>query len=184
MSLLRYRAALSVGSTLCVVLALWFSGLAYIANKSAIGDEVLADIEPRYARLEGLRAATSHIELGLAQARVALAAKAYPAAQGLDRIGPEFQQKLRTAAESAGVSVAGSQIATPAPAAADQAGLDVVQVLLTLDAQPEQLLSLFEALSAQNPAIYLDALELQPASRMSPGRLAVRATFSVLRVRE
>lgn len=184
MSLLRYRAALSVGLTLLAVLASWLAGLAYIAEKSAIGDEILAGIEPRHARLAGMLASSTEIERSLVQARAALARKAYPATQPLDRIGPDLQQKLRTAAEASGVNVSGSQIAATTAVGEGDAGADIVQVLLTVDALPDQLLAMFDTVSAQSPAMYVDMLQLQPAGRTAPGRLTARVRFSALRVRK
>lgn len=183
MRLMRHRALVSVAVTLLAVGGAWVAGFGYIAHKSAVLDDALAGLEPRYQRLQGLRSASADIEQGLVDARAALLRGAYPATHALDRIGPEVQQRLRVAAEAAGVSVAGSQIVAAATAAAPADGLDVVQIVLNVEGDMAQIFSLFDKISEHSPAVYLDAFELRPVVR-SGQRLAARVQFSVLRVHE
>ncbi len=183
MRLIHNRALISLAVTLLVVAGVWALGLGYIAHKSATIDDALIGLEPRYQRLQGLRDASVEIERGLAEGRATLTRGAYPATHPLDRIGPEVQQRLRVAAEAAGVSVAGSQIVAATTSAASDTALDVVQVVLNLEGDMAQIFTLFDKIAVQSPAVYLDALELRPAIR-SGERLAARVQFSVLRVQE
>ncbi len=179
MNLLRYRPHLVVAASLIAVLAVYGAALSYIAAKSAWADEVLQTVEPRYARLLGLRVSAESIGQSLARASAILARHTYPASAVADRVGTDLQQRLRNAAEAAGVGVSGSQIV---PGKADQ-DMEDIGVSMTLDADVAQLQAMLERLEDQSPLIYLDSISFQPSGRNAEGRLSIRARFSALRSR-
>lgn len=175
-------AHLSVFGTLAgVVVIVAFAGLL-IAERGREAGEVQEAVAPRYARLAGLRESAAAVEQAAAAATAALDRFAYPVTMSGDRIGTDLQQRLRAAAEAAGVGVINSQIGT----GKRQADLEDVPVSMTLEAeigQLRQMLLAVQTQSGQAPAIFIDNLGIQrQRSRAGDGgRLTVQARFSVLR---
>lgn len=185
MNLMRHRARLSVGATVLAVLLISCVALGYIANKAIWAKATLAEIEPRYARLLGIRAAAETIRHSRSAAETELARYAYPASTGLDRIGTDLQQRLRSIAEQAGIAVSGSQIV----AGKTDRGIEEVVVSLNIEIDPAQLNAMLKGVESQTPAIYVDSLVMNPA-RLARGaagagqRVNVQARFSALKVQQ
>lgn len=156
--------------------------LLQVADVGREAEAALEAIAPRYARLAGMRESAAAVARAAAQAEAALAHFAYPPAMGSDRIGTDLQQRLRAAAEAAGVGVVNSQIV----AGKTGAGLEEVPVSMTLEAEPGQLQQMLQALQApaeQAPAIFVDGVTIQrPRGRAGEtARLTVQGRFSALR---
>ena len=178
MNLVQHRARICVGISLVLLFVIVVSGSIVLMNKMAWANETLAEIEPRFARLLGIQVSSAEISRAAAEANAALSRYTYPPASGADRIGTDLQQRLRTAAETAGVSVTGSQIVS----GRTDNGLEDVLVSMTFETDLKQLEDMLEAVVSQSPAVYVDGLMLQPARRVGgKGRLVVQVRFSVLR---
>lgn len=179
MNLIAHRARLSVGSTLACVLLLAGLVLACIVDETMRADDTLENIAPRHARLAGLRESADVIGQSAAVADTALAHYAHPATAGTDRIGTDLQQRLRAAAEAAGVGVVGSQIVS---GKADN-GLEDIPVSMTLEADLGQLQQMLQAVGELTPAVYVDSINIQRARgrNADPQRLTTQVRFSVLR---
>ena len=179
MNIMRYRPQLCVGIVFGILLLALGLPLGYIASKAIWAEDALATMEPRYARLLGMKGAADAVKQSRLAAEAELARYAYPPTVGADRVGTDLQQRLRAIAESAGVAVSGSQIV---PGETDKA-IEVIPVSLTLEAEAGQLNAMLLALSDQAPAIFTESLALQPV-RVRDGvgrRVTVKARFSVLR---
>ncbi|MDR2030939.1 MAG: type II secretion system protein M [Azoarcus sp.] len=174
----RSRAHLAVGLTLLVVLVPLLFAAGYLIHKAIQVNRILAADEPRLARLLGLRDAAALIREGRATVDSALSALTYPAAPPSDRVGTELQQRLRAAADSAGIAISGSQVID----GKEENGLVQIVVAMSFDASHEQLQQLLQALALQTPAVYVDSLVLMPVRSRTPnGRLIVQARFCVLK---
>lgn len=182
MNLIGQRARFSVGSVVLVVVLVYGAALAYIASKAAWAEETLGEIEPRYARLLGVRGAADEIRQARGAAEAELAQYSYPPASGVDRVGADLQQRLRTVAEKAGVAVSGSQIVT---GKADR-GLEEVVVSMTMEADLAQLHGLLSGLRSLAPAVYIDTLAMQPTRAVGSAgqRVNVQARFVALKVQQ
>ena len=122
----------------------------------------LAAIEPRYARLAGLKEVAPQIERGVAEIGETLARHAYPATGGTDRIGTDLQQRVRRVAESAGMGVTGSQI-LPVRAAT---GFSQIPVAVTVEGSLEGLRTMLLGLREEPPpSIQVDSIVIQTRAR-------------------
>lgn len=155
------NARLVVGGMLAIVLAGVLVVAYVLTSRTFWARDTLAMIEPRYARLAGLREVRPDIEAALVDVRKTLDRHAYPAATADDRIGTDLQQRVRRAAESAGLSVSGSQILAVRPAT----GFVHVPVSVTVEGTLEGLRSFLASLDAESPAIQVDNLVIQSAFR-------------------
>jgi general secretion pathway protein M len=118
--------------------------------------QTLEDIEARYARLLGLRDAAPRLQQTLAQTVAVLDRHAYPIDTGADRIGADLQQRVRRIAEATSVAVVGSQILPPRSVA----GLEIIAMAATFDAEVGSLRDFLLALSAEKPSIQVDSLNV------------------------
>jgi len=145
----------------------------------------LAAIEPRYARLAGLKEVAPQIERSVAESSETLARHAYPAAHGTDRIGTEFQQRVRRVAEAAEMGVTGSQI-LPARTAT---GFSQIPVAVTVEGSLEGLRNMLLGLRDETPSVQVDSVVIHTrARRRARGappeeqRLVAQMNLSVLQV--
>ncbi|MDR2261785.1 MAG: type II secretion system protein M [Azoarcus sp.] len=174
----RSRAHLAVGLSLLVVLIPFLFAAGYLMHKAIQVNGILVAGEPRLARLLGLRDAAVSVREGRSAAESALSALAYPAEQPSDRVGTELQQRLRAAADGAGIAISGSQVID----GKEENSLEQIVVAMNFDASHEQLQQLLQTLALQTPAIYVDSLILMPMRSRTPnGRLIVQARFCVLK---
>jgi general secretion pathway protein M len=177
-NLSRYRPHFCVGLTLVVLLSGLTLAVAYIVHKYVWATEALETMEPRYARMLGLHEAATKVAESRAAAGALLARYAYPETLPADRVGTELQQRLRAAAEAAGVVISGSQLGSGKA----ENGVEDVPVTVSLEAENAQLLAMLQTVSEQEPIIHVDSLTLQqPRNRLMAQRLVVQARFSVLR---
>lgn len=182
MSAARSNARLVVGVSAGVVLAA-IAVLAYFLLQHLFAARAaLAEIEPLYARLLGLREVGPQVDAALAEVRATLARNAYPAATNPARIGTDLQQRVRRLAEAAGMSVIGSQI-LPERAAE---GFSLIPVAATIEGNLDGLRKLLFALRGDSPAILVDSAVIQAAVRRrlqtqaAEDRLTVQLNLSVV----
>lgn len=155
------NARLVVGGGLVMLLAAGLLIAYVLIGRMLWANDTLAAIEPRYARLAGLREVRTEIEASLAQVQATLGRYAYPAVTSVDRIGTDLQQRVRRVAEAAGMSVSGSQILPVHPAT----GFVHVPVSVTVEGNLEGLRNLLVGLYAESPTIQVDSITIQSAAR-------------------
>lgn len=173
----RVTVALVLGALLLVSLLVG----QYVVRKHFWAQDRLAEIEPRHARLLGLRDAGPALEEGLKEARVALSRLGYPAARDAAQIGNDLQQTVRRALQTAGLSVASSQVL----ATRSDAGVDRVSVSVHAEGALSGVQLALAALQAESPAVLVDGLVLQPTGRSAEDGspvLSCRLTVAVLRL--
>lgn len=184
----QLHARLSLGVVVLGLALLLAIPLGYLVNKTVWANELIADIEPRYARLLGLQQVAERIERSRAQAEATLRAQVYPVSLDADRAGADLQQRLRTLAQQAGLNMLGSQVVTvpPAPREGSPAELfERIAITVTLDADLPALQTMLGLLREQSPAIHVESLNLQPVRAAGDGsaqRLKVQMALNALRV--
>lgn len=173
-----------LGSLAVAVVVL--GAVAYLLlGKLSWAQDRLDALEPRYARLLGLREVKPRLEASLAEVGLTLARFAYPPEVDNDRVGADVQERVRRLAEAAGLSVAGSQILPVRVHAA------FVQIPLkvSVDGDLEGLRKLLAGLDRETPIVLVDELQVNAATRRArrgepsqEGRLSAQFNLSVLRL--
>jgi general secretion pathway protein M len=181
MDLLRSRARVAVALTFGALLLVVLLGGQYVLSKRQWAVDKLAEIEPRYARLLGLRDAGGQLEASLKEARAALSRLGYPAARDAAQVGNDLQQLVRRALQTAGMTVASSQVLAPR----SDSGVDRISVSVQAEGALSSLQVALAALQAETPAILVDGLILQPTGRSAEDGTPIvscRFTVAVLRL--
>lgn len=144
---------LLAGALLLLALG-WASWTVVVKHRQASG--LLADIEPRHARLAGM---LQNKEL-LAQAESALQANfseyVSPAEEDPGQIANAALQRVRELASARGLRVSSSQTAAPR----DEKGFDRIGLSLRIEGDWPALAALLAELARQRPAIYTNTLQL------------------------
>lgn len=156
------RAVVSVAVTVVAVL---LAGLAigqYVWSKHVWAAGKLSDVEPRYARMLGLKAADADLDDRLRQARAALARLGYSAERDAAQIGNDLHQSLRRALQAAGMTVANSQLL---PVKTDER-VDRISVAAQADGPLRSLQLVLATLQAETPVVAVDSLVVQPTNKM------------------
>ena len=132
-------------------------GAWYVRNKHAWGQDRLAQIEPRYARLLGLESQRSELEAARLRATELRTQYVYPAASDGTQTGNQAQQKVRDLFSSAGLQVITSQVLPPK----EEKGFDRIPLVLRAEGEMLGLQSALAVLGAQQPIIVINELDVQ-----------------------
>jgi len=180
MNFLQRRAQLTVAIACAGVSLLLLVAGQFVVRKHIWASETLAQIEPRHARLLGLRDAAPRLEQSLQDARAAVARLGYGPDRDVAQVGNALQQLARRGLEAAGMSVSSSQVLS----ARAEKGLDRVGVALQAEGSLPRLQLALAALQSESPVISIDGLVIQPAGRNAEDGSPVvscRLTVAVLR---
>jgi len=157
MSLVRHRAAISVGLTFAVILGVLVAAGLYAWERQQAAESALADIEPRYARLLGLQQSDVPLKKAVLGAFEGLRRWAYPADQDPGKAGNDVQQRARRAAEVGGMNIVSSQILAPRT----EGGLEQIPVSLTVEGTVQSLQATLANMTGDRPTIFIDTLSLR-----------------------
>ncbi|MCK0511884.1 type II secretion system protein GspM [Aromatoleum buckelii] len=178
---MRQRAYLSVGFLVVLVMLFAVPVVDQFLFRYSWATQTLAEIESRHARLLGLRDAAPRIKAALAESLTVLERHAYPAEIGSGRVGADLQQRVRRIAEAAGVTVVGSQILPPR----ETAGVELVPLSATLDADTNGLADFLLALPVERPSIQVDNIEVTSSRQRTSaaeGRIRIQINVSSIRL--
>ena len=141
-----------------VVLALppVFAGL-YLYEKHQALEDLLSDLEPRFARLLGLAQSKSELAQAEEHVKTIMADYAYPDSQDASQTGNDAQQRIRTLFAQAGVDVTASQIAQPK----HDKEFDRIGVNVRVEGELAAIQSAMVVLAGAKPAILVDGFTLQ-----------------------
>ena len=181
MNLLQRRALVSVAVTFAVALLVALLAGQFVVRKHLWGLEMLEQIEPRYARLLGLRDTAGKLDEVLKASRTALSRLGYPADRDAAQVGNDLQQVARKALQSAGLSVSSSQVLSPR----SEAGFERVSVSLQGEGALSGVQVALAALQTESPRIMLDSLVLQATGKTADDGTPIvscRLTVAVLRL--
>lgn len=154
---------MSVAVTAGIALLAFLLVGQFVVRKHLRAAAALEDIDPRYARLLGLREAGSQLEEGLRQARASLARLGYSADRDAAQVGNDLLQVSRGAMQTAGLTVASSQILPPR----GEAGFERIVVSLQAEGPLSGVQVALAALQAETPAPTFDSLALQATRRVA-----------------
>ena len=180
MNLLQRRALVSVALTLGVVLILALLAGQFVVRKHIWAVETLEQIEPRYARLLGLRDASSRLEETLKQSRTALSRLGY-ADRDAAQVGNDLQQVVRRALQTAGLAVASSQVLSPR----SEPGFERISVSVQAEGALSGVQVALAGLQQETPRIIFDSVVLQSTGRAADDGTPIvscRLTVAVLRL--
>lgn len=181
MNLIRRRALVAVAATLAVVLLPVLLAGQYVVRKHGWAAETLEQIEPRYARLLGLRDTGSQLEDALKQSRAALSRLGYAADRDTAQVGNDLQQVARRALQAAGLSVGSSQVLSPR----SEAGFERISVSVQAEGALSGVQVALAGLQTEIPRILLDNVALQATGRTADDGTPIvscRLTVAVLRL--
>ena len=153
-----------------------------IWNTHRWGVDQLADIEPRYARLAGLRESGALIEDLDSELADNLGRFVYAADGDTAQAGNAALQRVRELAASAQLRVSSSQVLAPR----ETDGFHRIGLNLVVEGNWEQMLQFLQVLARQRPVIYGERIQLTRRGSAAPEVPQVIAgTFSlfVLKVR-
>lgn len=183
MELLQRRAAVTVAVTLAAVLAIVLGVGQYVVTNHLWAADVLEQIEPRYARLLGLRDTGGQMEEALKQARASLSRLGHPADRDAAQVGNDLQQVARRALQTAGLTVASSQVLAPR----GEAGFERIAVSLQAEGPLGAVQVALAALQGETPRVTFDSLALQATRRAADDGTPIVScslTVSVLRLQK
>lgn len=180
MKLLQRRAVVSVTATVWLAVVTVALLGQYVVREHLWATETLEQIEPRYARLLGLRDSAEALDRALKQSRSTLERLGYGVKIDTAQAGNDLHQLVRRALETAGVSVSASQVLTPRV----EAELERISVSVAAEGPLSAVQVALAALQAETPRIMFDNFVLQATGRAADDGapiVSVRITAAVLR---
>ena len=176
------RQGLTIAAGLAVLVMGLFMGGTYIFERYRAAQTRVAELEPRYARLQGMRASRQELDETDAKATALVERFAYPSTLEVTQAGNDAQQRLRTIFAGAGLEVVSSQVL---PSKVEKE-FDRIPLSFRVDGELLGLQSALVVLSSQTPAVMVEALTVQAVGAVradKPQRLSSQFSFYVLRVR-
>jgi general secretion pathway protein M len=180
------RALTRQGLLVAAILAALLLPLAlaggYFYNKYLWAENKLAEIEPRHARLLGLEAGKPELGQALAQSEVLVSRYVYPASLDVSQAGNEAQQRIRTIATKAGLSIMSSQVLPPKV----EGQFDRVPLTVRLEGELPALQTALVVLAGESPAINFETMLVQTIGAVKPEipqRLNVQFNLFILRAK-
>lgn len=181
MNVQKHRTTFAVATTFAALLLLLLAIGQYVLHVHAGAASTLNEVEPRYARLVGLREAAAQLDDGLKQARAAVSRLGHTATRDATQIGNELQQTVRRALQSAGLAVGSSQVLPPR----SESGLDRVAVAVQAEGPLSGVQAVLAALQGESPAVIVEGLVLQSTGRAAEDGSPIvtcRMTVAVFRL--
>lgn len=155
----------------------------WVHAKHQWGQEQLATLEPRYARLLGMQQQEEEIQQALKRVAQAKANHIYPGENDTTQTGNAIQQRLRTAMDRAGLSIVSSQV-RPNP---EEGPYERIDVIMSTEGELPAIQMALISLRDITPTIWLEDVEfnlqaglLNVSPKVAP-RLSAQFTFSILR---
>lgn len=178
----RARTAVLQGLIALAVVAPVVACAAYVWHKHQWATAQLAQLEPRYARLLGLRSSHEAMQQASATAAAQLTRYAYPSSQDAIQAGNDAQQRIRTLFADSKLDIGSIQVLPPKT----QESFDRIGVTLRVEGDLVGLQNALSLLEAQTPTVWVDSITIQNIGHAKPKiaqRLAAQLSFSVLRAR-
>lgn len=143
---------------------------------------ILTDLEPRYARLQGLLDRQADVVAMDAKAKEQLLQLAFPATVDLVKTGNDAQQRIRSLFTDSRLDVVSIQI-LPGKIEGE---FDRISISLRVEGNLADIQTALGRLAEQSPVIVIDSIMLQTVGAARPSnvqRTAGQFAFSVFRVR-
>lgn len=161
-------------ATLTVLLGLAAAALLFLlvllwllqGYRAAVADT--ADLEPRYARIQGIAEAAPQLAEAQARAQQQLESVAYAAGLEDSAVGTGIQQRVRRYATQAGLEVTGSQIQPPR----SREGFVEIGVQVTVQGSLGGLQAFLASVQEEPPRLQITGLTLSPQRMRRRSRTA------------
>lgn len=143
---------------------------------------IVADIEPRYARLQGLLERRADVLAIDAKAKELLLKLTYPTTQDLAKTGNDAQQRIRSLFADSQLDIISIQV-LPGKI---EGKFDRISISLKVEGGMSGIQSALEKLGAQSPVILVDSMTLQTLGMARPASIQKTGgqfIFSVFRIR-
>lgn len=178
------RVAWLQGLTLlALILPIAGAGL-YVWDRTQRVNVLLSDIEPRFARLQGLLLREGDLKAATSKADELLSQLTYPAAQDATLAGNDAQQRIRNLFSESKLDVVSIQVI---PQAKDEkAQFDRIRINLRVEGDLGAIREALSRLSGQTPKVQIENMSIQTIGAVKPAsnqRLAGQFDFYVLRRR-
>ena len=176
---LRKQVLVPLATVACLLALGAVAGL-YVYNKHQwVQDRLSSFIEPRYARLAGLKAGTEALAAASARAHELEALYTHGADQDANQIGNDVQQRVRGLLTAAGMTISSSQVLP----SKEDAGLERIPLSVRAEGDLVALQGTLVGIADQRPAVLLDAVNIQAQGVPERGvqRLSVQFSFLILR---
>lgn len=163
-----------------VLLAPVVLGGMYVTQKNRWARQQLSQLEPRYARLLGLRERADELKSLRAQSGKSFGQYVYAPSQDVSRAGNDAQQRVRDVFSAAGLDVMSIQVL---PAKSEK-NFDRIGIAVRLEGDLLGVQAALAAIPALTPIVLIDGMSLQTIGAFKPDRpqrLAVQLTLAVLR---
>ncbi|WP_313302348.1 type II secretion system protein GspM [Diaphorobacter sp.] len=152
---------------------------SYVANKHAAAQEQLDRLEPRYARLIGLRASAEKMDAEFDVVGQRMSQFVYPSDMDATQAGNDAQQRVRSVLSTAGLTVVSSQVL---PTKEEQ-GFERISLSVRAEGELIHLQAALAVLPSLTPVILVDGINIQVVGLQRedrPQRLGTELKLSVL----
>lgn len=143
---------------------------------------LLADLEPRYARLAGLLQHQADLKASTVKVNEQLVRLTYPATQDVTQAGNDAQQRIRNIFAESRLDIISIQVLPPPK---EESKFDRIPINLRVEGDLAGIQGALLKLSGQSPIVLVDSLSLQTIGAVRPAtiqRLGGQFNLSVLRV--
>lgn len=176
---LSRRAQIVAALTILVLISILGTLIISAWTLRQEGNARRAEIEPRIARLLGVKQHHDQLEKANALATTQLAGLIYPATADATMTGTKMQQDVRKAIEKSGMSVVGSRVR--AVKIAD--GYDEISLDVTVEGGMASLESILLALPKLQPIVVIEEANIKPKQgRNVPHTVIVRFRLTAARL--
>ena len=154
----------------------------YLFSKYQWAESAVAELEPRYARLLGLQSSQPELTRAIAQSAALVSRHVYPASQDVSQAGNDAQQRIRTIATRAGLSIMSSQVLPPKA----EKQFDRVPLTVRLEGELPALQAALVVLAGESPAINVESFSVQTIGAVRPEvaqRLNIQFNLFILRAK-
>jgi general secretion pathway protein M len=157
----------------------WLCGLYVFQKHQSVQNRLTDFIEPRYARLAGLRLSESALGTAAERARAMEMLYTYSSEQDANQSGNDAQQRVRSMLTTAGMTISSSQVLPPK----DAHGIERIALSVRADGDLVSLHSALVGLAEMRPVVLVDSVNVQGSGVPERGvqRLSVQFSFLVLR---
>lgn len=179
MNSLTRRDKISLALSILVLLIPMLLLGMYVANKYASAQEMLDRLEPRYARLLGLRQSVDKMDDKLKSLDERVAQFVYAKDMDATQAGNDAQQQVRSVLSAAGLTVVSSQVL---PTKSEQ-GFERISLSVRVEGELIHLQAALAVLPSLTPVILVDAINIQVVGLQradTPQRLGTELKLTVL----
>ena len=148
---------LGLGAVLALILTFMLSNLWASATQSW---SEISRSEPRIARLKGYQASRPAMRQAMSEASVILKQMSFDSSDDESQTGARLQQALRGFAETAGLTVRGSQLMSVADQSESPEGFLILTVELRMRGMPSALDEFLADVYAHNPLLKVAELNM------------------------